>query len=137
MANLLDHDDGKSFLTAYNALEPQGYTLRYQLMDSLEYGNVPQKRVRIFIVAFQDENACARFSFPEKIELKTKLNDILVRGEKHDQCYYSLALNHSQNLFALVSKLVSTAGVKSILAYFRHYKNKEKSLGIIEIPRLS
>ena len=88
VANLLEHDDGKSFLTVYNALAPQGYKLRYQLMDSIEYGNVPQHRTRIFIVAFQDEAACERFKFPEKLELTVKLNDILIRELKHDDCYY-------------------------------------------------
>lgn len=88
VANLLEHDDGKSFLTVYNALAPQGYKLRYQLMNSIEYGNVPQRRTRIFIVAFQDEDACERFEFPEKIELNVKLNDILIRELKHDDCYY-------------------------------------------------
>lgn len=57
-------------------------------MDTTEYGNVPQIRTRIFIVGFRNENACERFAFPEKIELKTKLNDILVRSVKHDICYY-------------------------------------------------
>lgn len=88
VANLLEHDDGKSFLTVYNALAPQGYSLRYQLMDSLEYGNVPQRRTRIFIVAFKDLEACEYFKFPNKVELTTKLNDILVREVKHDDIYY-------------------------------------------------
>lgn len=88
VANLLEHDDGKSFLTVYNALAPQGYNIRYQLMDSLEYGNVPQRRTRIFIVAFKDLEACERFKFPNKVELTTKLNDILVREVKHNDIYY-------------------------------------------------
>lgn len=88
VANLLEHDDGKSFLTIYNALAPQGYAFRYQVMDSLEYANVPQHRSRIFIVAFQDLAACMRFKFPEKLELSLKLNDILVRSATHDSCYY-------------------------------------------------
>ena len=88
VANLLEHDDGRSFLTVYNALAPQGYGFRYQLMDSIEYGNVPQHRTRIFIAAFKDEEACEKFSFPEKIELTVKLNDILKRDIKHDNCYY-------------------------------------------------
>ena len=88
VANLLEHNEGKSFLTVYNALAPQGYSFRYQLMGSIEYGNVPQHRTRIFIVAFQDEESCERFKFPDKLKLTVKLNDILVRSEKHDSCYY-------------------------------------------------
>ena len=92
VANLLEHDDGKSFLTIYNALVPYGYTFKYQVMDSFEYGNVPQHRSRIFIVAFQDEAACERFKFPDKLKLTVKLNDILVRSEKHDDSYYYMQL---------------------------------------------
>lgn len=88
VSNLIQHDDGKTFLTVYNALAPLGYSLRYSVMDATEYGNVPQIRTRIFIVAFQDEEACEHFQFPNKIELTAKLNDILVRSERHDSCYY-------------------------------------------------
>lgn len=88
VANLLDHDDGKSFLTVYNALVPYGYAFRYRVMDSFEYGNVPQHRKRIFIVGFLDESQCERFSFPDKIECKVKLNDIIDRRKKHDKSYY-------------------------------------------------
>lgn len=88
VANLLEHDDGKSFLTVYNALVPYGYSFKYQVMDSYDYGNVPQHRSRIFIVAFLDYKQCDRFAFPEKIENTAKLNDILVRNIRHDDCYY-------------------------------------------------
>lgn len=88
VANLLEHDDGKSFLTVYNALVPYGYKFKYQVMDSYEHGNVPQHRSRIFVVAFLDDAKCDRFTFPEKIECKVKLNDIIDRSVKHSDCYY-------------------------------------------------
>lgn len=88
VANLLEHDDGKSFLTVYNALAPKGYAFRYKVMDAIEYSNIPQYRTRIFIVAFQNEDACEKFVFPEKIKLKTKLNDYIIRDKKHDESYY-------------------------------------------------
>lgn len=88
VANLLEHDDGKTFLTIYNSLVPIGYHFKYQVMDAMEYGNVPQQRTRIFIVAFLDGGACDRFVFPEKIELTTNMNDYLTRHVEHDRCYY-------------------------------------------------
>lgn len=86
--NLLEHDDGKSFLTIYNALVPYGYAFKYRVMDSYEYGNVPQRRSRIFIVAFLDYQQCARFEFPKKIKNTVKLNDILIRDKRHSGIYY-------------------------------------------------
>lgn len=88
VANLLEHDDGKTFLTIYNALVPYGYTFKYRVMDAIEYGNAPQHRTRIFIVAFLDYEKCELFEFPDKQKLTVKLNDILVRNEKHDASYY-------------------------------------------------
>jgi DNA (cytosine-5)-methyltransferase 1 len=88
VSNLIEHDDGKTFLVVYNALAPLGYSLRYAVMDATEYGNVPQIRTRIFIVAFLDSEKCDRFKFPEKINLDKKLNDILVRSTAHDSAYY-------------------------------------------------
>lgn len=88
VANLLGHDDGKTFLTIYNALVPFGYSFKYQVMDALDYGNIPQRRSRIFIVAFLDDVMCDRFRFPEKIKRTTNLNDILDRKVKHHESYY-------------------------------------------------
>lgn len=88
VANLLEHDDGKTFLTIYNALVPYGYTFKYRVLDAIEYGNVPQHRTRIFIVAFLDYEKCELFEFPDKQKLTIKLNDILDRNIKHDESYY-------------------------------------------------
>ena len=88
VANLIEHDEGKTFLTIYNTLVPYGYTISYRVMDAIEYSNVPQYRTRIYIVAFLDYEKSDRFDFPEKIELDTKLNDKLVRSIKHDDSYY-------------------------------------------------
>lgn len=88
VANLLEHDEGKSFLTVYNALVPYGYSFKYCVMDAQEYANIPQHRERIFIVAFSDIDMCDKFSFPEKIELTTDLSDIINRNERHSECYY-------------------------------------------------
>lgn len=88
VANLLEHDAGKTFLTVYNALTPLGYAFRYKVMDAMEYGNIPQQRTRIFIVGFLDYDQCRRFSFPEPIGLTVDMNDLLDRHSRHDKVYY-------------------------------------------------
>ena len=104
VANLLEHDDGKSFLTVYNALVPYGYTFKYQVMDAIEYSNIPQRRTRIYIVAFLNYDQCKHFSFPEPIPLTTQLNDILVRSTPHDRSYYySEASPHYKQLLSIVT----------------------------------
>lgn len=88
VANLLEHDNGKTFLVIYSSLAQYGYSVRYALLDGETHGNIPQRRRRIFIVAFLDDEACNRFSYPEELELNVKLNDILKREIKHSDCYY-------------------------------------------------
>lgn len=91
VANLLEHDSGETFLVIYNTLAQFGYEVRYKIMDSFEYANVPQKRKRIFIVAFLNHDQCNTFQFPEKIECTTTLNDIINRKIKRNDLYYYTA----------------------------------------------
>ena len=44
VANLIEHDNGKTFLTVYNELVPFGYEIKYCFMDAQEYGNIHQHR---------------------------------------------------------------------------------------------
>ena len=86
--NLIEHDEGKSFLTVYNALAPLGYSFKYKVLEPYQYGNIPQKRARVFIIGFLDDELCSRFSFPEQIELTTNLKTLFDRSVKHSDCYY-------------------------------------------------
>lgn len=117
VANLLQHDDGKTFLTIYNALVPFGYTFKYRVMDSMEYGNVPQHRSRIFIVAFLDYKKCEKFGFPDQIRRTVFLNDILQRNVKHDDSYY---LEPGDPNYDFLVKLVSNKS--QIYKYYESLK---------------
>lgn len=104
VANLLEHDEGRTFLVIYNSLVQFGYAIRYQVIDAHEYGNIPQPRSRIFIVAFLDYEACDRFEFPEPVKLEVGINDIIQRDErKHDIYYYGddseVTQKHGQQIF--------------------------------------
>lgn len=88
VANLIVHDRGKTFLVIYNSLAQFGYAVRYAVMDSKDYGNVPQGRKRVYIVAFLDYEQCKRFKYPEKMELTNTLSCILQRDVRHDDFYY-------------------------------------------------
>ena len=98
VANLLEHDDGKTFLEVYNTLVPYGYAFKYRVIDAIDYGNVPQHRTRIFIVAFLDDEKCERFSFPDEIQRTVKLNDVLHKNQKHNDLYYLTPQNPQYDL---------------------------------------
>lgn len=95
--NLIEHDDGRTFLVIYNTLAQFGYGVKYKVLDAKEYGNIPQNRSRLFIVAFLDYEQCDRFEFPEPIKLKTQLSDIIDKSIKMDDTFYYTEKNSDYN----------------------------------------
>ena len=88
--NLVGHDNGNTFRTILNTLKNEGYKYRYQVLNAMEYGNMPQNRERIYIVAFRDERDYEKFSFPDPIPLTKKLSDIIDFEHKvNDKHYYT------------------------------------------------
>ena len=67
--NLVSHDSGTTFGVIRKRLDALGYLLKYQVLDGAEYGNVPQHRERVFLVAFREQLDHDNFAFPSKIEL--------------------------------------------------------------------
>ncbi|WP_337050737.1 DNA cytosine methyltransferase [Priestia megaterium] len=86
--NLKTHDKGKTYRIIEEALQAFGYTVKSEILNSMEHGNVPQNRERIFIVGFQDAGQADRFKFPGKIPLTNRLNNIVDRDSKLDDKYY-------------------------------------------------
>lgn len=106
--NLMEHDNGRTFLVIHDTLSDIGYTLKYKVMRASEYGGVPQIRDRIYIVAFRDIEDCDRFSFPEKIELSQGIDNVLATTEKkHDIYYY----NSFDPFYTIASRIVRQQGV--------------------------
>lgn len=88
VANLIDHDNGKTFITIFNALSELNYTLRYQNLPADKYGNTPQTRNRTYVVAFKDELMCEKFTFPEPVKLSTGIFDVIKRDIQQKEIYY-------------------------------------------------
>ena len=87
VANLPEHDKGKTFNVIHNELAGRGYFIRYLIADACDYG-VPQHRTRTYIVAFADRNACERFAFPEKVPLEKHITDVIDVSVKAGDKYY-------------------------------------------------
>lgn len=102
--NLLEHNEGKTFLVVHNVLADLNYSIRYQVMRASEYGGVPQIRDRIYIVAFRDQKDCDRFKFPDKLDLLLSIEDVLVRSQpKHEIYYYT----QDDDFYKKASKIVT------------------------------
>lgn len=76
--NLLSKKHRHNFDAYIEAMEKLGYKSKYQVLNAKDYG-VPQNRERVFTVSVRKdlEAEFMAFEFPEPIELKTKLKDIL------------------------------------------------------------
>lgn len=85
--NLRGHDNGKTFQIIESALESLGYHVKAQVLNTLEYGNVPQNRERIYIVGFKNKKTLLKFEFPKAISLKKSISDIL-QEEVPEKYYY-------------------------------------------------
>lgn len=86
--NIIEHDNQKTFLTIFNSLSECGYDVKYRTLQPFDYAGIPQRRKRVFIVAFRDIDDCDAFSFPEKIEEKQSIDRIIDFSQKQHASYY-------------------------------------------------
>lgn len=86
--NLKSHDGGNTYRVIEDTLRELGYTVKSKVLNSMEYGNVPQNRERIYIVGFKDPKKTEAFEFPEPIPLTKKISDILEKSVD-DKYYYN------------------------------------------------
>lgn len=88
--NLVGHDNGRTFRTIIEKLEEAGYKgkIRYQVMNACEYGNIPQNRERIYIIAFKNKEDYNKFQMPLPVPLTRTIHDIFDFDVEVDDKYY-------------------------------------------------
>ena len=86
--HLVGHDDGNTFRTILSRLHKAKYYVKYQVLNACEYGNLPQNRERIYIVAFRDRVAYREFEFPDPIKLTNNLASYIDFENPQDKRFY-------------------------------------------------
>nr|WP_248675326.1 DNA cytosine methyltransferase [Staphylococcus haemolyticus] len=86
--NLVGHDKGNTFKVIREALETNGYHIKYQVLNAKDYGNIPQNRERIYIVGFKDIEQYKNFDFPKPIYLKQRITDVIDFSKRVDDSFY-------------------------------------------------
>jgi DNA (cytosine-5)-methyltransferase 1 len=86
--NLVSHDKGETFKFIKEELEKLDYKIKYKVLNTAEYSNLPQNRERIYILCFKEERDFNNFSFPEKTSETLRLKDIL-ENEVEEKFYYN------------------------------------------------
>lgn len=103
--NLKSHDGGKTFRIIEETLAGLGYHMKIKVLNSMEYGNIPQNRERIYIVGFKNKYYCENFSFPHPTKLTTKISDLLEENVP-EKYYYN-----GKPLFEKLKDFVKEGGV--------------------------
>lgn len=102
--NLKTHDHGYTFGVIKSELEKRNYIVKEKILNTCEYGNVPQNRERIFIVCFLYLEDSKNFDWDHipKIKLTNLISNVInwdaevdkkYRYEKDKKCYSLLKEN--------------------------------------------
>jgi DNA (cytosine-5)-methyltransferase 1 len=122
--NLVSHDNGRTLKIIIETLEALNYTVQYRVLNSKDYGNVPQNRERIYLVAFKNSDAhediySKYFSFPEPIKLDVKVADLLEKSEE-ERYYY----REDKKIYNELAKGVISPD--TVYQWRRHYVRENK-----------
>lgn len=123
--NLVGHDNGNTFSVILEELKKEDYSVKYAVLNAMEYGNVPQNRERIYIVAFKNETYFKNFEFPMPIKLTSKLSDIIDFENKVDDKYYYTEGKYKGDLYAKLLEAMDDEN--AIYQWRRKYVRKNMS----------
>lgn len=121
--NLVSHDHGNTFTVIKECLESEGYHLTYKVLNTMEYGNLPQNRERIYIIAFQDIDIFNNFTWISPINLTNNLDDILDYNTKLNEIFY-----YTEEKFKRFNEIADKINKKNTVYQWRRvYVRENKS----------
>lgn len=119
--NLEGHDHGNTFKVIKEQLELLGYHVHSKVLNTMEYGGVPQHRERIYIVGFLSKEAYDKFTYPDKIPLTKTIHDIIdVTEKKPLGLYYTNSKYYPELKKTMINK-------KTVYQWRRVYCRENKS----------
>lgn len=124
--NLVSHDKGNTFYVMIQALVKNGYYVKWKVLNAKDYGNIPQNRERIYIVAFNNKADFERFSFPDKVTCTTSLRDVIDFGAKLPDKYY-----YTPDRFKYYDKLRETITSQNTVYQWRRRYVRENKSGVV------
>lgn len=117
--NLKNHDGGKTFEVILRTLKDLGYYVKEKVLNTMEYGNIPQNRERIYIVGFKSKKHYDKFEFPDPVKLTVKIADLL-ETEVPEKYYYN-----DKPLYEKLKNLITNEG--QVYQWRRQYVRENKS----------
>lgn len=120
--NLYNHDNGETFKHIRKELQKLGYSVTEKILNTCEYGNIPQNRERLYIIGFLNEKMLANFKWPNKIKLTNTIDNIIDWDSSLDKKYY---YNKDMKCYALLNQSILNS--HSIYQFRRVYVRENKS----------
>lgn len=124
--NMVTHDHGNTFKVIREALTLNGYYIKWKVMNSKNYGDIPQNRERIYIVGFLSKNAFDKFKFPEEIELKKTLKDVIDFDTLEEEKYY-----YRKGVQPFYDKLAEDVSSQESVYQWRRQYVRENKNGVV------
>lgn len=119
--NLRGHDGGNTFMVIRESLESLGYVVDARVLNSTEYGNTPQNRERIYVVAFREVEAMMRFNWPTPKTLTKSFKDFLAPETVEESHFYT----DQRPFFEKLQKGVTSSD--TLYQWRRQYVRENKS----------
>lgn len=123
--NLVAHDNGNTFRVIKEALEDAGYHVKSQVLNAMEYGDMPQNRERIYIVGFLKEEDYRNFEFPAPIKRKKGLDAVINFKKPVDERFYYTQGKYANNLYEKLEEAMDDEN--AIYQWRRKYVRKNQS----------
>lgn len=117
--NLKSHDGGKTFEIIEKTLKNLGYYIKTKVLNSMEHGNIPQNRERIYIVGFKNKDYAEKFTFPCALKLTKKITDLLEKTVP-EKYYYN-----GKPLYEKLRNFIKEEG--KVYQWRRQYVRENKS----------
>jgi DNA (cytosine-5)-methyltransferase 1 len=118
---ILAHDKGVTFNYMVSLIEDIGYHVKFQTLNSMTHGNVPQNRERVFIVGFLSESAAHNFKFPDAIPLTKTIADAIESSQIDPKYYY----DDRFDCYSEIKKIVKSSD--TLYQWRRQYVRENKS----------
>lgn len=120
--NLVGHDNGNTFRVIKEALEFHGYKVKDKVLNAKDYGNIPQNRERIYVIAFRNESDYRNFDYPSSIPLSLEIEDMLESNVTDPSFFYN---EEKYGSFNDIKRGVTSS--KTVYQWRRKYIRENKS----------
>lgn len=122
--NLKTHDHKNTFRVIAGKLADAGYYIKDKVLNTAEYGGIPQNRERIYIVGFREKQIAEKFEFPEKIDLTKSVFDLIDRTQRQDGIFY---YKENSQYYPMLIEALSNGQSETVFQIRRIYVRENKS----------